>query len=240
LEAHGKSRDARHPNLEHVGKKPVLETIHGPFLLYLLGAFTLGALPFGKLIARIASGLDITRHGSGNIGATNVARTIGVKWGLLTLVLDALKGFIPVFFFSDLFPVAPLGPSLGGLCALLGHQFSPFLKFRGGKGVATSLGIYAAVAPGPCLLAMALFMAVVYFSNFVSLGSMISACAIPLLLLMWGKSTGVVLIACTMAVLVCLKHRDNLERLLKGQERKWRAGKTQDNSSRRRSNSSSE
>lgn len=208
--------------------------------MYLLGAFTLGALPFGKLIARIAAGLDITRHGSGNIGATNVARTIGVKWGLLTLVLDALKGFLPVFLFSYLFSGAPLGPSLGGLCALLGHQFSPFLKFRGGKGVAAALGMYLAVAPVPCLLAMALFVVVVYFSNFVSLGSMISAGAIPLLLLMGGKSAGVVLIACAMAILVCLKHRDNLGRLLKGQERKWRAGKAQDNNSSRRSSSSSE
>ncbi|MBW1944277.1 MAG: glycerol-3-phosphate 1-O-acyltransferase PlsY [Deltaproteobacteria bacterium] len=218
----------------------MIENLHGPFLLYLLGAFTLGALPFGKLIARIAAGLDITHHGSGNIGAANVARTIGVKWGLLTLVLDALKGFLPVFFFSDLFSGGPLGPSLGGLCALLGHQFSPFLKFRGGKGVGTALGLYLAVAPGPCLLAMALFAIVVYFSNFVSLGSMISACAIPLLLLMWGRSAGIVLIACAMAILVCLKHRDNLGRLLKGQERKWRAGKAQDNRSSRRSSSSSE
>lgn len=209
--------------------------------MYLLGAFTLGALPFGKLIARIVAGLDITHHGSGNIGATNVARTIGVKWGLLTLVLDAIKGFLPVFFFCYLFPDAsPQGSSLGGLCALLGHQFSPFLKFRGGKGVAAALGMYLAVAPGPCMLAMALFVIVVYFSNFVSLGSMISACAIPLLLLLWGQSAGVVLVACTMAILVCLKHRDNLGRLLKGQERKWRAGKAQDNNSSRRSSSSSE
>ena len=219
----------------------MIQNLHGLFLLYLIGAFTLGALPFGKLIARIAAGLDITSHGSGNIGATNVARTIGVKWGLLTLVLDALKGFLPVFFFFDLLPEAsPLGPSIAGLCALLGHQFSPFLKFRGGKGVAAALGMYLAVAPGPCLLAIALFVMVVYFTDFVSLGSMISACSIPILLLLWGKSPGVILVACAMAILVCLKHRDNLGRLLKGQERKWRTGKAQDNNSSRRSNSSSE
>ena len=104
------------------------------WLLYLAGAFLLGAVPFGKIIAWLAAGVDIARQGSGNIGATNVARTMGVKWGLLTLFLDALKGFVPVFLFSYLFPESMLGPSLVGLCALLGHQFSPFLRFRGGKG----------------------------------------------------------------------------------------------------------
>lgn len=214
------------------------------FILYLFASFVLGAIPFGKLIARFAAGADITRHGSGNIGATNVARTIGIQWGLLTLVLDALKGFLPVFFcpylFSGIPPMGPLGPSLGGLVALLGHQFSPFLKFRGGKGVATALGVYLALAPGPCLLAMALFVGIVYCWDFVSLGSMISACAIPLLLLAWGTPAGIVLVAVAVACLICLQHRDNIAGLIKGQERKWRGNRIQDNNSSRRSSSSSE
>ena len=191
-------------------------------LLYLTGAFFLGAVPFGKIIAWYAAGVDIARQGSGNIGATNVARYMGVKWGLLTLFLDALKGFVPVFLFSHLFPEQPLGPSLVGLCALLGHQFSPFLRFRGGKGVSTALGVYLAIAPGLCILGLALFILTVCVWDFISLGSMISACAIPLLLLASGKPAATAAVAAVMAVLVCIKHRDNIGRLANGQERKWR------------------
>lgn len=192
------------------------------WLLYLAGSFLLGAVPFGKIIAWFAAGVDISRQGSGNIGATNVARSMGVKWGLLTLFLDAVKGFLPVFLFSHLFPESLLGPSLVGLCALLGHQFSPFLRLRGGKGVSTALGVYLAMVPGPCLLGLALFIATVYVWDYVSLGSMISACAIPLLLLASGKTGAMVAVAAAMAMLICLKHRDNIGRLANGQERKWR------------------
>ncbi len=216
------------------------ENMQGALVLYLLCAFTLGAIPFGKVISRFAAGTDITRHGSGNIGATNVARTIGIPWGVLTLILDALKGFLPVILFSHFFSGIPVGPSLGGFVALLGHQFSPLLKFRGGKGVSTALGMYLALAPGPCLLAVALFVVTVYFSDFVSLGSMISAGAIPVLLLAWGRPTGMVIIAAAMAILVWFKHRANIAGLLRGQERKWRETKFQDNRSSRRSSSSSE
>lgn len=208
--------------------------------IYFIAAFALGAIPFGKLISRFAASTDITRHGSGNIGATNVARTIGIRWGLMTLIMDALKGFLPVFLFPYFFSGFPMGPSLGGFFALLGHQFSPILKFRGGKGVATALGMYLALAPGPCLLAMALFVVIVYYSDIISLGSMICACAIPLLLLAWGKPAGMVLVAIVTAILICVQHRDNITRLVKGQEMKWRGKKDQDNNSRRRSSSSSE
>lgn len=194
----------------------------GLWLLYLAGTFLLGAIPFGKIIARFAAGVDIARQGSGNIGATNVARYMGVKWGLLTLFLDAIKGFCPVFLFSHLFPESLLGPSLVGLCALLGHQFSPFLRLRGGKGISTAFGMYLAIAPGLCLLGLALFIVTVYVWDFVSLGSMVSACAIPLLLLASGKSGPTVAVAGVMAMLVCIKHRGNISRLLNGRERKWR------------------
>jgi len=204
----------------------VTEDLSTPFqglwLLYFLGAFLLGAIPFGKIIGRFIAGMDIARHGSGNIGASNVARTMGVKWGLLTLFLDALKGFFPVFLFARLIPEAPLGPSIVGLCALLGHQFSPFLRFRGGKGVSTALGVYLAIAPGLCVVGLALFVMIVYIWDFISLGSMISACSIPLLLLASGRPGGVVAAAAIMAILVCIKHRDNIRRMATGRENQWR------------------
>ena len=228
------------PGINSGFENDVMEKLPSLFILYLLASFILGAIPFGKIIARFAMGTDITRHGSGNIGATNVARTIGIRWGLLTLLLDALKGFLPVYLSYQLFPGMTLGPSLGGLCALLGHQFSPFLRFRGGKGVAAALGMYLALAPGPCLLAMILFLAIVYATDFVSLGSMVAALAVPVLFLVWGKPFGIVLIAATTAVLICVMHRGNIALLLKGQERKWRGQNVQDNSSSRRSSSSSE
>jgi len=204
----------------------VTEDLSTPFqglwLLYPLGAFLLGAIPFGKIIGRFIAGMDITRHGSGNIGASNVARTLGVKWGLLTLCLDALKGFVPVFLLARLLPEASLGPSVVGLSALLGHQFSPFLGFRGGKGVSTAFGAYLAIAPGLCLVSLAFFIITVYIWDFISLGSMVSACTIPLLLLASGRPGGVVAAAVIMATLVCIKHRDNIQRMANGRESKWR------------------
>jgi glycerol-3-phosphate acyltransferase PlsY len=189
-------------------------------------AYLLGSVPFGKLISKKAAHIDITNRGSGNIGATNVAREVGIKWGLLTLLLDVLKGFIPVILFaryaSQAAPLQEFGLSAVGLSALLGHQFSLFLRFRGGKGVGTALGIYLGISPLSSLLAILLFFIVVTKWNFVSLGSISAAAAMPILLSIFGKPLPVFIGALVAAALICIKHMDNIHRLVKGKERKWR------------------
>jgi len=198
-------------------------------LFFVVAAYLLGSVPFGKIIAKTVARIDITRRGSGNIGATNVARELSVKWGLLTLLLDMLKGLIPVvlfrFTFSEPSADAQIGLCAVAISALLGHQFSLFLKFRGGKGVSTALGIYLGISPVSCLLALLLFIAVVCIYDFVSLGSMVSASAMPALLAVFGSPFPVVISSLTIASLICLKHMENIQRLINGEEKKWRGRK---------------
>lgn len=186
-------------------------------------SFFIGSIPFGALISRRVARIDITQRGSGNIGATNVARELGLKWGLVTLALDIIKGFMPVyiyFHYIDTYNETSL--FIVCLAILLGHQYSPFQKFRGGKGVATALGIFLAISPLFALIAILIFVVTVYASDFISLGSMISACAMPLSMLLHRKSDHLVVASLIMAALICFKHRDNIKRLLRGEERRWR------------------
>lgn len=215
------------------------ETISCSFAAYLLGS-----IPFGKYIAQRVASLDITKRGSGNIGATNVARQIGIRWGILTLVLDTLKGFLPVVLFSKFTqngtPGAEVALSFIGLCALLGHQFSIFQGLRGGKGVATALGVYLGISPLSCLSALLLFLLTVYKWDFISLGSLVAVSAIPLFLALFGKAPPLVVASLLMAAFISLKHKDNIRRLLKGEEIRWRDRGNQPINSRSLSSSSSE
>jgi glycerol-3-phosphate acyltransferase PlsY len=199
--------------------------VHAQHLFYVLfpaGAFILGALPFGRWIGRAAGGVDITGKGSGNIGATNVARELGLRWGALTLVLDVMKGFVPVFLISRCCPQWPAGEVWVGLCALTGHQFSVFVGFKGGKGVATALGVCLAVAPVQALMALSVFLVVAGLSHVVSLGSMLAACSLPVFFAVTGMSTLWMVGSVLMAGLICFRHKDNIRRLMKGEERRWR------------------
>jgi len=193
-------------------------------IFFLLGAFLLGSIPFGRLIGQWVAGIDVTRKGSGNIGATNVARIICVKWGILTLFLDGLKGFLPLFLFAFLFPESVVIQPLTGLSALLGHQYSIYLRFRGGKGFATALGVYLALSPTCFLVSVLVFVITVYGWRYISVGSMMSACIVPLMLFVLGESSILITVTLIMAVLICINHRGNIIRLARGQERKW--GKT--------------
>lgn len=212
-------------------------------IFFVVAAYFLGSVPFGKLIASRIARINITQRGSGNIGATNVARELGVKWGLFTLFLDMLKGFVPVAFFVHY--VSKMGGNemwvfAVGLSALLGHQFSVFLKFRGGKGVATAVGVYLAISVPACLIAALVFVLTVYKWDFISLGSVLSAAAMPGLLALFGESRIIVIGSAVVATLICLKHAGNIERLLKGKERKWRSRQNQASKSSSLSSSSSE
>jgi glycerol-3-phosphate acyltransferase PlsY len=195
-------------------------------LYFALGAYLLGAVPFGKIIARLAAQIDITKRGSKNIGATNVARELGIKWGLLTLALDVLKGLVPILVFSAYSLEADLSGRIAlaavSLCPLLGHQFSIFIGFRGGKGVATALGIYLALSPASCLLGLLVFLLVVLKWDFISLGSMVSAGSIPIFLTLFHQPKPVILASVVMAALIYYRHGENVVRLVQGEERKWK------------------
>jgi acyl phosphate:glycerol-3-phosphate acyltransferase len=199
-------------------------------LYFALGAYLLGAVPFGKIIARMAAKIDITQRGSKNIGATNVARELGLKWGLLTLACDVLKGLIPILVFSACSFKGDISCQMAlavvSLCPLLGHQFSIFMGFRGGKGVATALGIYLALSPIACGLGLLVFLLVVLKWDFISLGSMVSAGSIPIFLTLFHQPKPVVLASLVMAALIYFRHGENVLRLITGEERKWKQRKS--------------
>ena len=213
-------------------------------LFFSLAAYLFGSVPFGKLIAKRVASIDITKRGSQNIGATNVARELGTFWGLVTLFLDMLKGYIPVTLYisysSQTTDYYTIGLSAVMVSALLGHQFSIFLRFKGGKGVGTATGIYLALSPISCLLAAVLFILIVYKWDFISLGSMVCVSVMPLLLAFAGKERALIICSALIAALITLKHRGNIQRMLKGEERKWQERRPHASRSRSRSNSSSE
>lgn len=190
--------------------------------LFAIGAYLLCAIPFGKLLSRKVADIDITRQGSGNVGATNVARVIGFKWGMLTLFLDALKGFLPVYVFRSFSSDSDMELLIVVLASLLGHQFSVFQRFRGGKGVATALGIYLAISPGFTLIVIIFFSLTVYFFDFVSLGSLLSALLMPILLMISHEPKMWPITAFIMAALIWYKHKENIKRLFRGEEKKWK------------------
>jgi glycerol-3-phosphate acyltransferase PlsY len=194
-----------------------------------LAAFLLGSIPFGYLLCRLLLGADVRRAGSGNIGATNVLRTAGKTLGLLTLLLDAGKGWLGVWLAlrwgGGWHAPALLAATL--LAAVAGHLFSPWIGFRGGKGVATGLGAFLALAPGPLAAAVAVFALVFALWRYVSLASITACAALPLLLLApWGQPPVPPVLeaaAVATAALIVWRHRANIGRLRQGTEHKWGA-----------------
>ena len=193
-----------------------------PFALSLLvlAAYLLGSIPNGLLIARL-KGIDLQKVGSGNIGATNVFRCVGKGWGIAAFVLDAVKGFVPAFFFPRLLETAP--PWLGlacGIAAVAGHNWPVWLKFKGGKGVSTSAGMLLGIAPAAVGIGFAVFAVVLALTRFVSLGSILAAIAVAGSgVWLYGADNRLLAGALVaMGALVVLKHRANLGRLLNGTE----------------------
>lgn len=190
-------------------------------------AYLLGSIPFGYLLVRIFRGADIRESGSGNIGATNVARS-SPALGLATLLLDAAKGFLAVECAVALVPGVPMSylysaMALAALCALLGHLFPAWLKFRGGKGVATGVGAFVAIVPKAVLVAICVFAALVALFRYVSLGSIVAAAALPAFIYLLYIRPGVPMhsvLAASMAasLLIIVKHHQNISRLLAGTE----------------------
>jgi glycerol-3-phosphate acyltransferase PlsY len=193
------------------------------YLLLLLG-YLLGAIPFGLLYGKLA-GIDIRRQGSGNIGATNATRLLGKKLGGLTLASDILKAVLPMSLAAWLLQGQPGSRDLvllTGTAAFLGHCFPIYLNFKGGKGVATALGLHLYLAPLPALAGMFIFIVTVRISGFVSLGSLLAAAALPLLIWLSDGSGYLILASCLVATIIWGKHHGNIARLLKGEEKSWK------------------
>ncbi len=193
-------------------------------ILWLGFSYLLGAVPFGLIVARIFCGIDPRLNGSKNTGATNVARLCGVQFGLVVLALDIAKGFFPVFVATG-FSESAFFWSLVGLTALIGHMHSVFLRGQGGKAVAATVGVYLALAPGPLLWAALLCFVVIFFSGFVSLGSLTLVTAMPVFLLLTGRFGWIFIFSLVVMALVYWKHRENIGRLARGEEKSWRKDK---------------
>ncbi|MFK7849543.1 MAG: glycerol-3-phosphate 1-O-acyltransferase PlsY [Akkermansiaceae bacterium] len=225
-------------------------------------AFLLGSIPFGFFIAR-AKGIDIRQHGSGNIGATNVFRVIGKKYGLICLFLDALKGFVPVVlavnliriegrdlqiplhFLDSLAMVMPVGEQFtaqlvhvcAGLLAILGHNYSPWIGFKGGKGIATSAGVLVALMPAAVAILVLIFIITLFATRYVAVASMVCAAALPVLTHFGARFHGrwddgswnkpLFFFTVIIGILAIWKHRSNVNRLFAGTESRfnWRSKK---------------
>ncbi|OQY26102.1 MAG: acyl-phosphate glycerol 3-phosphate acyltransferase [Candidatus Cloacimonetes bacterium 4572_55] len=204
------------------------------FGLLLIASYLLGSIPTSYLLGRWLKGIDIRDHGSGNVGSTNAYRTLGARPAIFTVVADILKGFIPVFFFTFYWkgwgqeidiPYVWVQISFG-ICAIIGHIRTIFLKFRGGKGVATGAGVILGLTPIPALIALTLFIALVAGTGYVSLGSIVAALSIPIVLVAGKFSVApqieweLISLGVVLAITVLVTHRSNIGRFLRKEEKR--------------------
>jgi acyl phosphate:glycerol-3-phosphate acyltransferase len=187
--------------------------------------YLLGSIPFGYLLVRKFRGADVRKTGSGNIGATNVARTDPVL-GLLTLLLDALKGAAAVLVVSTIFPGERDLAFVAALAAVAGHIFPVWLGFRGGKGVATGLGSFVLLTPKAILLALAIFIAMLAAFRLVALASIVATASLPFLASWMGEKQKPVLLLAGASLLIIVKHHTNIARMLRGTEPRFRLRRT--------------
>lgn len=193
-------------------------------ILLILASYLLGAVPFGLLIGKIV-GIDVREKGSKNIGATNVNRLLGKKFGLMTLICDCLKGYLPMAIGSLVSGGNETVVLACGVAAVVGHMFPVYLGFKGGKGVATGLGVFLYLSPLAILFSLVVFVLTVAVSGFVSAGSLLSSGLIVLWLWFLGANAPTILTAAVVAGLIWLKHHENIGRLLRGQEKSWKTKK---------------
>ena len=195
-----------------------------------ISAYLLGSIPFGLLLGKLFGAADVRTEGSGNIGATNVARVAGPLAGILTLLLDAAKGALAVVLAARLSDQSSTWMMIAGLCALVGHCYPIWLGFHGGKGVATAAGVFLVLSPLAFLAAAILFVLVVLYWRFVSLGSISAAAAMPLLIyFFWAPHHAppyaVTFGSLAAALLIVYKHDANIQRLVQGEEPKFSLSK---------------
>ncbi|MGM9558741.1 glycerol-3-phosphate 1-O-acyltransferase PlsY [Anaerovibrio slackiae] len=187
-------------------------------------SYLLGSIPNGLILGKAIWGVDLRQHGSKNIGATNAWRTIGKAGGISIFALDFLKGAVSAYLGLHL-GGSELAGVLCGILAIAGHSWSVFLSFKGGKGVATGLGVIAALMPMVTLIVFAVWFAIVYFTGYVSLGSIVGAALVPILTLFFGLHTEFLILGLIAAVFIIYRHKSNIERLLNGTESKIKAAR---------------
>jgi glycerol-3-phosphate acyltransferase PlsY len=190
-------------------------------------AYVVGSVSTGVLLSKLFGQGNLQAEGSKSIGATNVSRLMGMKWGILTLIGDALKGMLVIWIGQWIFgQEGDLGQfyiTLMALAVFLGHIFPVFLRFKGGKGVATALGIFILLGPKAILVALPVFVLVVLLGKYVSLGSIVAAATFPVLMIVFSYPVYTIGLAAVVAASVILKHKANIQRLIKGEEKPWRA-----------------
>jgi acyl phosphate:glycerol-3-phosphate acyltransferase len=209
--------------------------------LVIILSYLAGSIPTSIIVSKLVKGIDIRQHGSGNAGGTNVFRVLGWKWGLLTILLDAFKGAVAVIFIArlyfDSYPFNNITPFddftliqiFCGIAAVIGHIWTVFADFKGGKGIATALGFLLTIITVDMLVAVGIFAIVVYLSKYISLGSIIAAISVPLILIIRENIFGVDIpgystilpFVIAVSLLVVYTHRSNIERLRNGSERRF-------------------
>lgn len=203
--------------------------IHISVLLAPLVAYLIGSIPFAYIVARVFGGLDIRQQGSSNVGATNVGRVMGWRYGVLVFLLDVLKGFVPMYLASKYLALSAVHPLLilCGLAVILGHAYPVYLSFKGGKAAATSVGVFLVLAPTAILGAIILWCVIVAITRYVSLGSMLGSIAFSALCVYlypdpFAEGRYLTAVAVTITLLIILRHKENIKRLLAGTEPKLR------------------
>jgi len=188
-------------------------------ILYALFSYAIGSFPTGYFLYFLSEKKDIRKFGSHSIGATNVLRLKGWKFALPVAVIDTLKGFLPVYFALKFFQDTQFA-LLCGFLAVLGHCFPIYLKLKGGKGVATAVGVYAAVAFKPLLIGLAIFLIIIFFTRYVSLGSLAAVLSLPVSILILQKDSAITLMGIVIFLVILARHTGNIRRLLRGKEKK--------------------
>lgn len=202
-------------------------------ILLMIIAYFLGSIPNALWIGKVFKGIDVREHGSKNTGSTNAARVLGAKLGIFTLILDISKGAIPTIIaiitnsnlFENILHIEKIDSILVGIVAILGHSFSLFLKFKGGKAVATTVGVFSVLVPISLLFSAIVFFTVFFITKYVSLSSIISAIALPIFIYVIYKDITLTIFGIIIAILIVIRHKSNIERLLKGTETKFTAKK---------------
>ena len=192
-------------------------------LLMVLG-YILGSIPNALWIGKVFKGIDVREHGSKNTGSTNAARVLGFKLGVFTLILDILKGAIPTFLamkYGNFFQDTVINGILVGIVSIFGHSFSIFLKFKGGKAVATTVGVFLILVPKAILFAAIIFFGLFAIFKYVSLSSIFSALSLPIFIYLIYKNISLTFFGIIIAILIVVRHKSNIEKLLNGTESKF-------------------
>ncbi|PLX77403.1 MAG: acyl-phosphate glycerol 3-phosphate acyltransferase [Desulfuromonas sp.] len=192
-------------------------------IITLIASYLIGAIPSGVVLTKLTGAGDVRKSGSGNIGATNVYRTAGRKLGILTLVGDIVKGVLPIVYATAIAEMSPEQTAMIACATFLGHLYPVYLGFKGGKGVATALGIYLVLSPLSVLYAGILFVLLVWIWRYVSLGSILAAALVPPLVYFIEQSIPLLIASLFISLMVIWRHRENIGRLLAGEENKFKA-----------------